>query len=104
MNKTTKIILRVGAALLAAILLFTLGIFVFHTVQSRKEFQLLKEEGYYNPVSVGDYCLNVAKFGNENGKHTVVGLAGLGMGDYAVAARQMTSCIEDGVEFPPILY
>lgn len=95
MNKTTKIILRVGAALLAAILLFTLGIFVFHALQSRKEFQLLKEEGYYNPVSVGDYCLNVAKFGNENGRHTVVGLAGLGMGDYSVAARQMTSCIED---------
>lgn len=54
-----------------------------------------KGKRYYNPVSVGDYSLNVAKFGNENGKHTIVALAGLGMGDYSVTARQMTKLFEE---------
>ena len=54
-----------------------------------------KERGYYNPVSVGDYSLNVAKFGSENANHTIVGLAGLGMGDYSLTARQMTACLEE---------
>ena len=44
---------------------------------------------------MGDYSLNVAIFGNENGKHTIVGLAGLGMGEYSVSARQMTACLEE---------
>ena len=69
--------------------------FIIHSVKSKQEIDLLKEKGYYNPVSVGDYSLNVAKFGNENGNHTIVGLAGLGMGDYSLAARQMTACLEE---------
>ena len=90
-----KIILRVIIVLLILVLLFILGTFIFHKVKSNEEISLLKEKGYYNPVSVGDYCLNVAKFGNENGKHTIVGLAGLGMGEYSVAARQMTASLEE---------
>lgn len=90
-----KIVFRVIFILLAVIVLFTAGIFVFHRIKTAEEVALLKEKGYYNPVSVGDYSLNVAKFGNENGKHTVVGLAGLGVGDYSVAARQMTACLEE---------
>ncbi len=79
----------------AALLLFVLGTFIFHRVKTNEALELLKEKGYYNPVSVGEYSLNVAKFGNENGEHTIVGLAGLGSGDYAVAARQMTACMEE---------
>ena len=89
-----KIILVVITVLLSAILLFVLGTFIVHRVKSNKEFDVLKEHGYYNPVSVGDYSLNVAKFGNENGKHTIVGMAGLGSGDYAVTTRQMTKELE----------
>lgn len=94
-KKIGKIIGIVLLILLAAILLFTLVTFVIHKVKSNDELALLKEKGYYNPVSVGDYSLNVAKFGNENGNHTVVGLAGLGMGDYSVTARQMTAPLEE---------
>lgn len=94
-RKVGKIILRVLLILLAAFALFVLGVFVVHRVKTGKEIALLKEKGYYNPVSVGDYSLNVAKFGNENGKHTIVGLAGLGMGDYPVTARQMTAPFEE---------
>lgn len=55
----------------------------------------MKERGYYNPVSVGEYELNAARFGNADGKHTVVCMAGLCMGDFSVAARQMTACLEE---------
>lgn len=94
-KKIGKIICSVLLILLAAVLLFTLVTFIIHKVKSKMELDLLKEKGYYNPVSVGDYSLNTAIFGNENGAHTIVGLAGLGMGDYSVTARQMTAFLED---------
>ncbi len=94
-KKALKIVGRILLIMLAILLLFTLGTFIIHSVKTKQELELLKEKGYYNLVSVGEYSLNVAKFGNENGAHTIVGLAGLGMGDYAVAARQMTACLEE---------
>lgn len=94
LKKVIRIFVRILLILFAAMLLFTLGTFLYHRVKTKKALELLKEKGYYNPISVGDYSLNVAKFGNENGKHTIVALAGLSMGDYSVAGRQMTSCLE----------
>ena len=76
------------------LLLFVLGVFIFHSICSSIELKTLKEKGYYNLVSVGDYRLNVAKFGNPNGEHTIVGMAGLGMGDYSVAMRKVTKSLE----------
>ena len=93
-KKLIKIIRRIGIVLAIALVLFVVSTLINHKIQSSKEFKLLKENGYYNTVSVGDYSLNVSIFGNENGKHTIVGLAGLGTGDYSVATRQMTACLE----------
>lgn len=93
-GRVVKIIFTVVLTLLVFTMLFTLGTFVFHRIETKEEIELLKEKGYYNPVSVGDYCLNVAKFGNENGAHTVIGLAGNGSGDFDVAMRQMTKPLE----------
>lgn len=95
LKKVGRIIARIFMILFAVLLLFTLGTYIYHRVKTKEEMALLKEKGYYNPVSVGGYSLNVAIFGNENGEHTIVALAGLGMGDYSVAARQMTSCLEN---------
>ena len=94
-KKIVRITARIFLILFGILLLFTLGTFIYHRVKTKEELALLKEKGYYNPVSVGDYSLNVAKFGNENGKHTIVALAGLGMGEYSVAGRQMTACLEE---------
>lgn len=94
-KKIGKIIGIVLLALIAIIIIFTLVTFIINKIKSKQEIELLKEKGYYNPVSVGEYSLNVAIFGNENGEHTIVGLAGLGMGDFSVAARQMTACLEE---------
>lgn len=90
-----KIAIIVPIILLAAIVLFTLGTFIFHSIKRNEELAVLKEKGYYNLVSVGDHRLNVAKFGNENGAHTFVGMAGLGMGDYSAAMRQLTAPLEE---------
>ncbi|MCH5204885.1 MAG: alpha/beta hydrolase [Oscillospiraceae bacterium] len=90
-----KVAICVFIILLAATALFTSGTFIFHSIKRNEEIAVLKEKGYYNPVSVGDYCLNVAKFGNENGAHTIVGMAGLGAGDFPVGMRQMTKPLEE---------
>ena len=93
-NKIGRVFLKILWILLAVILLFTLGTYIRHRIKTSHEIALLKEKGYYHPVSVGDYSLNVTSFGNENGKHTFVGLAGLGSGDFSVAAKQMTAELE----------
>ncbi|MCH5324792.1 MAG: alpha/beta hydrolase [Eubacterium sp.] len=90
-----KIIISIVAILLAAVVLFTAATYIIHCIKSNEEFNLLKEKGYYNPVSVGDYCLNVAQFGNENGKHTIIAMAGNSSGDFPVAMRQTTAPIEE---------
>lgn len=80
--------------LLVLLLIFTLVTFIRHRIKTGQEIAMLTEKGYYHPVSVGDHSLNVAKFGGENGKHTVVALAGLGMNGYSVTERPMTAAIE----------
>lgn len=94
-RKIGKVILKAAIVLSVALILFVSGTFIFHAIKSDEEIELLKEKGYYAPVSVGDYCLNAAKFGNENGRHTIIGIAGLGSGDFSVAMRQTTSCLEE---------
>ena len=95
MKRILKITGRILLALFAMLLLFVLITFITHRVKTNRELTLLKEKGYCNPVLVGDYSLNVAKFGNERGSHTIVALAGLGMGDCAVSMRQMSACLEE---------
>ena len=93
-NKFKRVLLWSFPILLAVLFLFTLGTWINHRVKTARELALLKAKGYYNPVSVGDYSLNVTRFGNEHGKHTIVGLAGLGMDDFMVTARRMTAQLE----------
>ena len=94
-KRIRKIALYRLFVLVSLLVLFILGTFIFHKIKSKQELELLKEHGYYNPVSIGEYSLNVAVFGKEDGAHTIVGLAGLGMGEFSVAERQMTACLEE---------
>lgn len=94
LKKVLKIIGRILLILLMLLLIFTLVTFIRHRIKTKQEIALLTEKGYVNLVSVGDHCLNVAKFGNENGNHTIVALAGLGANDYSVAERKMTAAIK----------
>jgi hypothetical protein len=95
MKRTIKITGKIILILLAALLIFTVVTCIVHYVKTNEELDILQQNGLYNPVSVGDYSLNVAKFGNKDGKHTIVAMAGLGMGDCSVSMRQMTACLEE---------
>ena len=93
-----KKILRItGKVLLILLLLIVLLILimsaVYHIKLDNVEKQL-KGAGYYNPVSVGDHSLNMYSCGNENGKHTIIALAGWGDGEMFLGWRQMTAEIE----------
>ncbi len=90
-----KIVLWIVTAVLAALFIFVAWTCIYHIIRSSSELAALKERGFYNPVSVGDYSLNVAMFGSDNPKHTIVAMAGLGMGDCSVAMRQMTALLEE---------
>jgi len=89
-----KFISYFGVSLLSFFLVLTLTTLVIHKVKSKQELDSLKEKGYYNLVSVGDYSLNVALFGNRESENVIVCIAGLGSGDFAVSMRQMTSDLE----------
>jgi len=93
-KKVSRIVIRILLLPVALLLLFVLGTWICHRVKTGRELDLLKEKGYYNPVSVGNHSLNVAKFGNEEGGYTIVALAGIGMGDFPVVARRMTAHLE----------
>ena len=95
MKKTIKMIRNIILILLAVLLIFTLVVYIVHHVRTKEEFDALRKNNLYNSVSVGDYSLNVAQFGNEKGEHVIVGMAGLGMGDCSVSMRQMTECLEE---------
>lgn len=93
-----KKILRItGKVLLILLLLIVLLILimsaVYHIKLNNVEKQL-KEAGYYHPVSVGDHSLNIYSCGSENGKHTIIALAGWGDGEMFLGWRQMTAEIE----------
>ena len=84
-NRVKKVL-----AIMACIMILFLAItFVIHRILLSKEKQMLTEAGYYNPVSVGDYLLNVHDFGIQNGKHTFVGLSGKGVFDYSVRMERL---------------
>lgn len=97
-----KIIFRIILTIFVLFVIFILGVFTFHIIKRNEEMALLTEKGYYNPVSVGNHSLNVAKFGNENGKHTIIAMAGLGSGEFSVSVRKATAEIEKNnlVVFP----
>ena len=83
-SKKSKRIKNVLAIIACILMLFPAITFVIHRILLSKEKQMLTEAGYYNPVSVGDYSLNVHDFGNQNGKHTFVGISGRGVFDYSM--------------------
>lgn len=69
------------------------GLFIFHKIKHGIDMKYLTENGYYNPVSIGEYSVNVVKAGNENGKGKIVVLSGMGAG-MSVDLRTMAKKLE----------
>ncbi|MGN0691435.1 MAG: alpha/beta fold hydrolase [Oscillospiraceae bacterium] len=100
MDKTKKIsplklIGRILLILLALLILFILGAFILHRILCAKEHDMLEKAGLANLVSAGEYDLNVCSYGNENGRHTLVALSGMGVHDYSVTLRSVTDSLAD---------
>ena len=74
------------------------GLFIFHRIKHGMDMKYLAENGYYNPVSIGDHSVNVVKVGNENGKGNIVVLSGMGAG-LSVDLRTMTKNLEKEYQF-----
>ena len=89
-----KVIGRILLVLLLLIVLALLVCSVTYHIKLNKQMQTLKDAGYYHPVSVGDYAVNVYACGNDSGQHTVVALAGWGDGEMLLGWRQMTAELE----------
>ncbi len=90
-----KIVLRVLLGLLAVLVVFLAVVFTVNKIMLSKEKQMLIDAGYYNPVSVGDYSLNVYKYGNESGKHNIVAISGMGVSDFSVDLQLVTDQFSD---------
>lgn len=95
LRKIVSILCGTCVSLLLAFLQLVALTYVIHIIKTDKELEMLKTNGYYNPVSVGDYSLNVAIFGNKEGRHTIVSLSGFGKGDCSITERRMVSCLEE---------
>lgn len=90
-----KLIGRIFLILLILLILFVIGSFTVHRILCANEHNLLENAGLANPVSAGEYDLNVCSYGNENGRHTLVALSGMGVHDYSVVLRSVTDSLSD---------
>ncbi len=89
-----KKIFYVFLIILGIFLLFWLIIFINNKIRVKRDKAFLKEAGYYNLVSAGNYSVNVLPYGNENGKHRIIVMAGYGIPDSCITMRRMTSTLE----------
>ena len=93
--KTFWIITRI---ILISIIVILVGLSIFHRFKHIFDMKYLAKNGYYNPISVGDYSMTVIKFGNENGKGKIVVLSGMGAG-LSVDLRSMVKELEADYQF-----
>ncbi len=94
MKTIGKVTFRIFLIIIVVIVLLLLISSITYHIKLNNAVNTLKENGYYNPVSVGDYSLNVYSCGNEDGKHTIVALAGLFDGEMNIGWRKMTTELE----------
>ena len=70
LKKVFKIIGKRILIIIVTLLVCIVCMFVYRQIRLKTDIEYLKKQGYYNPVSVGDYSLNLLDFGNKEGKYT----------------------------------
>lgn len=93
-KKIFKNIVRVFLIILAMLLLLWLLVFINSKIRFKRDKAFLKEQGYCNLVSAGEYSVNVLSYGNENGKHRIIAMSGYGVPDSCITMRRMTTVLE----------
>ena len=91
LKTTGKIILVILILILTFLIITTI---MFH-IRVNKASDYLNNNGYYNLVSAGDYDVNIYTCGIENGRHTIVALAGYLDGEMYLGWRRMTATLEE---------
>ncbi len=91
MKKALKIMGKILLVILILVIAFVLVVFTYDRVKKSKEHKLLKNAGYENLVSVGNYSLNVKISGSENPQHNIVCIAGMDVADFSVSLSKVTS-------------
>lgn len=94
LKKVFKIIGKRILIIIVTLLVCIVCMFVYRQIRLKTDIEYLKKQGYYNPVSVDDYSLNLLDFGNKEGKYTIVAMAGYGIPDSCITMRKMTSVLE----------
>ena len=92
--KALKMIGKALAVILGIVIVLLLITSVHYRIKVHSIMSQLKNDGYCNLVSAGEYKLNALKVGNENGKHKIVCCSGLNDGTMNFAWRNMTKDIE----------
>lgn len=94
MKKISRRIIKVLLILIAVLLVLWLIIFVSSKIRLKRDKSFLEEKGYSNLVSAGEYAVNVLNYGNENGKHRIIAMAGYGVPDSCITMRRITTALE----------
>lgn len=76
--------LKILSILIISIILVIFILFIVHKIKSNQEYQYLKNEKYINLINIGNYKLNIYKYGNESSSHKIIGIAGKGVNDFSV--------------------
>ncbi len=94
-KKTIKVTGKIILVILILVIVVLIITSIMFRLRVNKAKDYLKNNGYYNLVSAGDYDVNVCSCGNENGKHTIVALAGYLDGEMYLGWRKMTAPLEE---------
>lgn len=93
-QKAKKHILRkIFLVILSLVVLLLLVLIITGRIYYLNSRKMMKKAGYYNPVSAGDYDLNVYITGAENGEHTIVGLSGASVHNYALLMNRVNEIL-----------
>ena len=88
-NKRKRVFVMIRLFLIIILSLWLI-VFIVHKLLTVSEMKKMKAEGIYNPVNVGGYDINVYVYGNENGKHTIVGMSGQGVNTFSMGIKPVT--------------
>ena len=90
-KKAFKIVLIIVLSLLVLWLI----VFINSRIRMNKDREFLTGNGYSHLVSLGGHSINVLSYGNENGQHRIVSIAGFGDPDPCLSWRRMTAALEE---------
>lgn len=94
-KKILKAILRIILVILLLIVLALAASFVNNKIARKKDLELIKSSGYYNPVSAGSFNLNTYVYGSNDAEHTFVALPGLGENTYSIDIKAVAEQLSD---------